>query len=115
MIDRSALAPMLDHSGRFAILALDHRDSLRAEFDAANPEGVALDDRGADRRQRPQRLAERGRVDGCAALGHVAQQALVLGAGRAEVALSIRISVLAACRLYSTRRPVIHMIYNSKK
>ena len=44
MIDRSALAPLLDHGGRFTILALDHRDSLRAEFDAAHPERVPLDD-----------------------------------------------------------------------
>lgn len=44
MIDRSALAPLLDDHGRFAILALDHRDSLRAEFDAEHPDRVALDD-----------------------------------------------------------------------
>lgn len=44
MMERAALAPMLDDGGRFAILALDHRDSLRAEFDAVHPERVALDD-----------------------------------------------------------------------
>lgn len=44
VIDKSSLAPMVDKSGRFAILALDHRDSLRAEFDAEHPERVLVDD-----------------------------------------------------------------------
>ena len=34
------------------------------------------------------------------------------GAALADVAASIRISVLTACRLYSTRRPIIHTFYN---
>ena len=43
MIDRSALKPLVDSSGRFAVLALDHRDSLRVEFDAADPQSVPVE------------------------------------------------------------------------
>ncbi len=39
-----ALAPLLDDSGRIAILAIDHRDSLRVEFNRQRPETVAVDD-----------------------------------------------------------------------
>jgi tagatose 1,6-diphosphate aldolase len=43
MISREALAPLLDERGRFAILALDHRDSLRVEFDRDHPERVPVE------------------------------------------------------------------------
>jgi tagatose-1,6-bisphosphate aldolase len=35
---------LTDEDGRFAILALDHRDSLRVEFDRERPDAVAVDD-----------------------------------------------------------------------
>ncbi len=40
MITGDALAPTLDTSQRFSILALDHRDSLRVMFDPTDPAGV---------------------------------------------------------------------------
>lgn len=42
MIDREHLRPLVDSSGRLCVLAIDHRDSLRAEFDAGNPGAVPL-------------------------------------------------------------------------
>lgn len=39
-----ALAPLLDDRGRFTILAIDHRDSLRVEFDPKHPEQVSTDE-----------------------------------------------------------------------
>lgn len=44
MIGREALAPLTNAAGRFAILALDHRDSLRVEFDRDHPERVAVEE-----------------------------------------------------------------------
>ncbi len=41
MIDRSALAPCLDDRGCLTVLAVDHRDALRVEFDADAPDSVA--------------------------------------------------------------------------
>lgn len=43
MIHRDALAPLLDEDGRFTVLAIDHRDSLRVEFDRNDPAGVAVE------------------------------------------------------------------------
>jgi tagatose-1,6-bisphosphate aldolase len=44
MIAGAALAGLLDSSGRFTILALDHRDSLRLAFDPDDPAAVTTDD-----------------------------------------------------------------------
>ena len=43
MIDTAALAPLTDERGRLCVLALDHRDSLRVEFDAESPDSVPTD------------------------------------------------------------------------
>jgi len=43
MIDTTALAPLTDDLGRLCVLALDHRDSLRVEFDADSPDSVPID------------------------------------------------------------------------
>ncbi|MEM9607950.1 MAG: hypothetical protein AAGA99_11060 [Actinomycetota bacterium] len=42
MIDRAALAPLVDERGHLTVLAIDHRDSLRVEFDADDPDGVPI-------------------------------------------------------------------------
>jgi tagatose 1,6-diphosphate aldolase len=44
VIGRDALIPLLDDRGRFAILAIDHRDSLRVEFDRVHPERVTMEE-----------------------------------------------------------------------
>ncbi len=44
MIGPEALAPLTDERGRFLVLALDHRDSLRVEFDPDRPDTVPVDD-----------------------------------------------------------------------
>ncbi len=44
MINREALAPLLDDHGRFTVLAIDHRDSLRAEFNREDPASVSFDE-----------------------------------------------------------------------
>lgn len=44
MIGRQALRSVCDEHGRLAVLALDHRDSLRVEFDADDPASVRVDD-----------------------------------------------------------------------
>lgn len=43
MIDKSFLDPLTDEHGRLCVLALDHRDSLRVEFDADRPDTVPID------------------------------------------------------------------------
>jgi len=43
MIDREFLAPLLDDAGRLCVLAIDHRDSLRVEFDRADPASVPVE------------------------------------------------------------------------
>lgn len=43
MIERAKLAPLLDEGGRLCVLAIDHRDSLRVEFDANEPQAVPID------------------------------------------------------------------------
>lgn len=43
MIGRNELAPLLDDSGRLCVLAIDHRDSLRVEFDADRPDIVPVE------------------------------------------------------------------------
>jgi tagatose 1,6-diphosphate aldolase len=43
VIHRDALAPLLDDRGRFTVLAIDHRDSLRVEFSRDDPAGVPLE------------------------------------------------------------------------
>lgn len=40
MIDREYLRPLIDADGRLCVLAIDHRDSLRVEFDRGRPEAV---------------------------------------------------------------------------
>lgn len=44
MIDATNLAPLADGSGRLHVLALDHRDSLRVEFDGDRPRTVPVTD-----------------------------------------------------------------------
>lgn len=44
MIHADNLAPLTDAKGRLCVLALDHRDSLRVEFDPVAPEKVATTD-----------------------------------------------------------------------
>ena len=44
MIDATRLAPLTDGSGRLHVLALDHRDSLRVEFDGDRPHTVPVAD-----------------------------------------------------------------------
>lgn len=43
MIDREHLRPLVDDGGRLCVLAIDHRDSLRAEFDRADPGSVPVE------------------------------------------------------------------------
>ena len=43
VIHRDALAPLLDDHGRFTVLAIDHRDSLRVEFSPDDPASVPID------------------------------------------------------------------------
>lgn len=43
MIDREYLRPLLDDAGRLCVLAIDHRDSLRVEFDRAEPASVPIE------------------------------------------------------------------------
>lgn len=43
VIHRGALSPLLDDHGRFTVLAIDHRDSLRVEFSRNDPASVPLD------------------------------------------------------------------------
>lgn len=43
MIDPSSLAPCLDDRGCLTVLAVDHRDALRVEFDPDDPESVAAE------------------------------------------------------------------------
>ncbi|MEM7342152.1 MAG: hypothetical protein AAF467_26155 [Actinomycetota bacterium] len=40
---RSGLEAVTDEAGRLLVLALDHRDSLRVEFDAEDPDSVPFD------------------------------------------------------------------------
>lgn len=44
MIDRAALAPLVDERGHLTVLAIDHRDSLRVAFDAEHPDDVPTED-----------------------------------------------------------------------
>ena len=43
MIDREHLRPLVDEAGRLCVLAMDHRDSLRVEFDRADPASVPVE------------------------------------------------------------------------
>ncbi|MEO1059780.1 MAG: hypothetical protein AAFZ07_00075 [Actinomycetota bacterium] len=44
MIGREALRPLVDDDGRLTVLAIDHRDSLRVEFDRDDPDGVSVEE-----------------------------------------------------------------------
>lgn len=43
MIDREHLRPLVDSAGRLCVLAIDHRDSLRVEFNRNDPDAVPVE------------------------------------------------------------------------